>query len=190
MTTSDGKTYVYELYRHIQVKKPVMRIFEHKFLWSGTKDPRISSDLQTISPIKNIPGETRKVVELCFPQTRMYNDVEVVHLKMDCDDSDQAASPHIQHAVKHPIRVIAFDVELLHATKGYFGEKAKVIRRASGNGSAIEEPLATVDFDPVTKSFSYRLLNPEPGYDYRIMWPRPPLPKVNGKAKPAQAWKV
>lgn len=187
MTTSDGKTYIYEIYRHIQVKQPVMRAFTHKYTWTGTKDPKATSDLQKISPAKSIEGDTRKVITLTFPQPRIYNDVEILHLRMECDDTDQVAQPCISLNVQYPIRLISFDVELLSAPKGYFGENAKVCRKALEKGAAATiEDIAIVNFDSITKSFSYQLPNPEPGYEYFISWSKPPRSKAKVTSDP---WK-
>jgi hypothetical protein len=42
-TTLDGKRIQYEVHRHIQVKTAYMKSFEHRFQWTGTKDPVVSS---------------------------------------------------------------------------------------------------------------------------------------------------
>ena len=178
-TTSDGKNIVYELLRHIQIKRPVMTCFDHRFAWSGTKDPVIKSDLQIPSEVKTMDGETRKHVRMAFRQSRTYNDVEIVHILMEIDDSDGASQPFIGQRVESPVRLITFDVELLHVTSKYFGEVARLSRRLLDKPTAVEEYITTVKFNPMTKSFSYQLPNPEPGFQYLISWNKPPLPAAN-----------
>ncbi|MDB5797225.1 MAG: hypothetical protein JWP36_1127, partial [Paucimonas sp.] len=188
-TTSDGKTFVYELWRHIQVKRPALRKFEHRFEWSGTKVPLVRSDLQSVSPVADIPGETAKQVDLTFSQTRVYNEVEVVHILMDLDDSDGVSQPYLRQRVEAPIRLIAFDVELLHAPKQYNGEHAKLCRKSIEKGqSAVEQSLATVPFNAMTKSFAFQLHNPEPGFDYIFSWEKPPLASAARRRGDKKAW--
>ncbi|HEX5359925.1 MAG TPA: hypothetical protein VFW49_02320 [Fluviicoccus sp.] len=172
--TSDGDNITYEVFRHIQVKRPVMSFFKHKFSWSGTKDPQCESDLQNVTAPMPIPGETTRALNLKFKNPRVYNDVEIVHLRMKLDDSDHNSSPFLNQTVTAPIRLISFRVELLHATPAYFGKMASFKRKRIENGhSAIEETLETIAFDANTKSYFHQISDPEPGYHYKLAWEKP-----------------
>ncbi|WP_156954271.1 hypothetical protein [Paraburkholderia acidipaludis] len=177
-TTSDGLKATYEVVRHIQVKKPVMTSFEHKFFWSGSKSPRIESDIQTCGDVREIADDRRKFVRLKFPQARIYNDVEIIHIKMALDDSDKAASPYLSLQVEEPIRLVNFRVELLHrVAPHHLGQLATISQTPIENlEHAVKQEIATVAFDGVTRSFAYQVVNPEPGYIYTLEWQRDPPP--------------
>lgn len=172
--TSDGNNITYEVFRHIQVKRPVMSAFNHKFSWSGSKDPQCESDLQEVTTPVSIPGETTKQLKLKFKNARVYNDVEIVHLRMKLDDSDHKSLPFLNQTVKAPVRLISFRVELLHVNNSYYGKMASFKRKRIENGhAAIEEPLATIIFDVNTKSYFHQIADPEPGYHYTLTWEKP-----------------
>ncbi|MFT8276608.1 hypothetical protein ACMSSJ_13855 [Kerstersia gyiorum] len=183
-TTGDGDNYVYELFRHIQIKLPVLRYFDHNFTWSGSCDPKIESELQEtgdVKPRQNADGSAGSTVRLKFNEARLYNDSEIVHLKMNIDDSDQASSPHLAQSVMLPIRLLNFRVELLHAPPAYVRCVAKLSRRPIAQAKAEYEHLRDIRFDPVTKSYSHQETNPEPGYEYKLSWDRPSIRKRGKK---------
>lgn len=182
-TTADGRMATYEVFRHIQIKQPVMKNFDHKFGWSGTKDPVVSSDIQTCSEVRPIEGEGRKVVRLSFPRAKIYNDVEIIHIKMNLDDSDDRAEPYLSLRVDEPIRLISFRVELLHHNGRYIGQHATVTKTATSTTAPIPEQIATVAFDATTKSFYFQAVDPEPGYAYKIMWPKHAPAAARGRRK-------
>ncbi|WP_322997926.1 hypothetical protein [Castellaniella sp.] len=184
-STSDGKHYTYEQFRHIQVKKPYMRFFEHKFVWTGTNVPVVSSDLQRVKQPEVMEmehGSHGHCVKLEFLSTRIYNDAEVVHINMAVDDSDQRASPHISQKVEEPVRLLSWRIELLHATQSYYKNKAELTRKPIDKPGANKESIKSINFDVASKSYSANLPNPEPGYAYTLSWERPPLPR-NGRGK-------
>src|SRR5574343_533721 len=123
---SDGKHISYELFRHIQIKQPYMSSFKHKFSWSGTQQPKCESDLQEIGKTEDVPGRTTKSLELKFKKPRIYNDVEIIHVKMQIDDSDQKSGTYISQTVHMPIKLICFRVELLSADAKYNGRYASL----------------------------------------------------------------
>jgi hypothetical protein len=160
--------------RHIQIKRPFLRHINHRFNWSGSKEPVILSDIQTAGKPINVQGTTSQEVKLTFPTTRIYNDVEVVHMKMLLDDSDETSLTHLAQKVESPIRLLTYRVELLHVSNKYHGECAKLYRENFENGNAaVAEELQTIKFNPSTKSFDAKVPNPEPGYNYILAWPRP-----------------
>ncbi|AGW92097.1 hypothetical protein N234_18850 [Ralstonia pickettii DTP0602] len=190
-TTSDGQNITYELTRHIQIKTARMRSFEQRFCWTGTKLPVVKSDLHTASSITDVPNENLKKFKLTFPQTRIFNDVEIVQFQMQIDDSDEAAETQVTQMVEDPMRLIDFRVELLHMNGRYQGQKATVSRIALDRSiNAKDEVLDSIAFDPSTKSFSHKILNPEPGYAYKLAWPRNAVGAAKRTQKKAgQPWK-
>jgi hypothetical protein len=178
-TTLDGKNFVHETHRHIQIKTAFEKRFTHKFLWTGSKAPIVTSDLQTVSAVEPVAGENTKRVTLTFPRVRMFNEAEVVQLRMDIDDSDEIAQTYLRQRVDQPIRLIHFRVELLHASAKYFAQSALVTRCSTALDHAIPEELKRVPFDAVTKSFSHQIIDPDPGYQYQLSWPRPALQRKN-----------
>lgn len=184
-TTSDGLKATYEVVRHIHVKKPVMTCFEHRFFWSGSRPPRIESDIQTCGEIRDVADDRRKMVRLAFPQARIYNDVEIIHIKMALDNSDKAALPFLSLKVEEPIRLVNFRVELLHRVhEHHLGLNATISKTSIDNQKhAVSQEIDTVAFDGVTRSFEYKILNPEPGYVYKIEWQADPPPPVKRARK-------
>lgn len=172
--TSDGNTIIYELFRHMQIKTPCAGSFIHKFSWTGSTPPEIKSDIQEIGAINTVSGETTSSLKLKFKKAKVFNDVEVIHLKMNLDDSDKKSGTFLEHIVNAPINFISFKVELLHAKPSYFGKQATLTRKniEKGDRAAIEK-LGNYPFEATSKSFSCNLNNPEPGYSYRLEWERP-----------------
>lgn len=172
-TTTDGKIIVFETFRHIQIKSPTLRSYKHNFQWSGSKAPVVSSDLQSASAVYDVSGSAEKWFELKFHGTKIYNDVEVVHSKMQLDDSDGRSAQHIGQTVRSAIRLICFRVELLNADSQYLGKTASVTKRNLSVQAALDETLAVVHFDMMTKSYSWQITDPEPGYTYKLAWDKP-----------------
>lgn len=174
--STDGKNITYEVFRHIQIKRPCLSYFEHKFMWTGSIPPKCESDIQEIGSIDSIKGENTKSVKLKFKRAKVYNDVEVIHLKMKIDDSDQKSETYLQQAVKSPVSVICFRVELLYADLKYFGKNAILTRRETSKGHrASDEVIAHYQFDANAKSYHCNVNEPEPGYTYRLSWERPQI---------------
>lgn len=174
-STSDGKQIRYELFRHIQIKRPFMNSFTHNFVWTGSKLPEISSELQSVGKVKDNElkdGEMGKQVSLGFKETLLYNSCEIIHLLMEIDDSDEKSSPHLAFDVKEPIRSIHFRVELLHAKHDYH-EKAKLTCQNLDKLKGPIESESVLEFDSVSKCFSYLEKNPKVGYRYMLKWVRP-----------------
>jgi len=170
--TSDGNHITYELFRHVQIKIPYLAEFPHEFEWTGSKPPIIKSDLQKVMPVEEIPGKKTKRLPLKFTTPKVYNDVEVIHSKMELDDSDKKSQTMLRHWVKTPITLICFRVELLNCDASYFGKRAKVTRTKAETSSAIEEDLGFIAFDSNTKAFFHQIHHPEPGYHYKLEWDR------------------
>lgn len=172
-STSDGNKIQYETFRHIQNKVLVRDHMEHKFHWTGSKAPKITSCLQEIGEIQPVEDTAQSKVRINFKKPILFNEVEVVHLRMELDDSDHSSKTYVGLLVREPTKAITFKVELLHSKDKFNGTYAKILRndidRNKGNPP---KEIESVQFDSVSKSFEYILPNPSPGYRYSLEWER------------------
>lgn len=155
-----------------------MNEFRHNFMWSGSKEPSIQSDMQTVGNVIEITredGSKRKVVPLIFKDTLLYNSCEVIHLLMNIDDSDGVSKPFISLDINEPIKSIHFRVDLLHAQQNYYGNKAVLTCQSIEKHREEPRRLREVSFDPVSKSYSCLEVNPKAGYSYKLSWEKPNL---------------
>lgn len=183
-STTDGCIYSHTLIRHIQVKQIFMHSFSHCFQWSGSKEPNISSPIQSIKKVedlKNGDGSASTQYILGFPDLKLYNDCEIIYLEQEIDDSDNAAATFLGLRVEDPVRLITFKVELTHASQSY-RDVAKVTRHSIEFPKLEAEDITTVTFNTHTKTYTYIHANPEPGYYYKIEWKRPAVRK-RGRGK-------
>lgn len=173
-STSDGKTYFYEIFRHIQIKEAYKKSFKHRFFWTGSKEPIVSSLLQTASPVTTISSTNESEVELSFKEHRFYNDTEIVHVGMQIDDSDEKAQTFVCAAVHAPMRLLHFRVQLAHYnSSAHYSQCATLESRAiSANENSPFTPISTVKFDAASKSFEAMVPHPHPGNHYRLKWDR------------------
>lgn len=93
--TSDRLNYLYETFRHVQIKTAYKNTFDHGFFWTGTRKPIIKSSLQEVGSLTEGDPAEPKTVSLKFKEHRFYNDTEIVHVEMQLDDSDQASKPFL-----------------------------------------------------------------------------------------------
>jgi hypothetical protein len=172
-STSDGDNIQYETFRHIQNKALIRDHIEHEFRWTGSTPPKVTSCLQEVGDIQPVEGTARSKVRVNFKKPILFNEVEVVHLRMEINDSDHKSETYVGLLVREPTKTITFKVELLHAKQKYNGAYAKVLRGDldKNNGNPPKE-IASVKFDIVSKSFEYILPNPQPGYRYSLEWDR------------------
>lgn len=172
-STSDGNNIQYETFRHIQNKTLVRDHIEHKFHWSGSKPPQITSSLQEIDEIQPIDGTAQSKVKVNFKKPILFNEVEVVHLRMMLDDADHKSETYAGLMVREPTKTITFKVELLNSKNKYNGAHAKILRSdIDKNKGNLPKEIDSVKFDPVSKSFEYILPNPQPGFRYSLEWER------------------
>lgn len=170
--TDDGDSIVFESYKLIQVKCCIMQVFDIGFKWSGKHNPQISSDLQTVETyhFKNDVKEYDEA-KLKLRVPALYNQTTLIHFRTKTNDVEHLSEPKVELAVKYPIEYIQVNVILGY--KSSFCSPAKVERiRMDGNLPQSYETLDSTPFDTVTKQYSYRLINPEPGYFYKISWVR------------------
>ena len=172
-STSDGNIIQYETFRHIQNKTLVRDYIEHQFHWTGSIPPKISSCLQELGEIQPVEGTAKSKIRVNFRKPTLFNEVEVVHLRMEIDDSDHKSETCVGLLVGEPIKVITFKIELLHSKMKYSGTYAKILRGdIDKNNVNPPTEIASVKFDTVSKSFEYILANPKPGYRYSLEWDR------------------
>lgn len=169
--TEDGKHITHEVYKDIQCKQSIMPEYVHGFKWSGTIEPKISSNLQGYGPITKStnPNDYDKVV-FNFKAPLLYNQSAVLHVIMELNDCDGQAKPYIESKIDNPIQVIAYRIELLHKGgkyKGFATISKKPINSAISVGYQTLEKLS---FNHLTKSYEYFLQMPEAGHFYRIEW--------------------
>ncbi|HWZ21691.1 MAG TPA: hypothetical protein VNW06_03505 [Cytophagaceae bacterium] len=168
-STPDGNHVHYELHKFIQCKKLIMDSHKHEFKWSGTIDPKVTSTQQNF--IRIIPainkGEMDNAV-LKFKKPLIYNEISLVEIIMDMDDSDHRSLKLVGHAVKETIHLLSFAVELKHLKTS---KDARLCRRMLN--SATQQDIETIEFvkfDSTSRTYRYNLFNPEPGYHYRLDW--------------------
>lgn len=188
-STIDGKQVVHETFRQIQIKHAFLTKIDHRYFWTGSKPPTITSSLQKLGNTTKDPSTEYNVVEVAFPHARYFNDTEIVHLRSKMDDSDERSETFASLLIEYPTKLINFRVELLHCGKpSHASMVAYIERRLKGAMSAPYEQLATVTFDITSRCFEYLLPNPEPGFNYRIRWDRPRVQAPGrGKKRGAQA---
>lgn len=183
-TTTDGKNVIYETFRQIQIKHAFLTKIDHRYFWTGSKPPKISSLLQKIGPTTKDKETEYDVVEVKFPSPRFFNETEIVHLRSTMDDSDEKSDTHASLLVEQPSRLIQFRIELLHCTHPiHSGMVAKVERRLKKANSSQFESITDVNFDVPSRSFEYAIVGPEPGFVYRIRWDRPKTKGNQGTSK-------
>jgi len=169
-STLDGKNIVFESYRFIQCKDLLLSEYEHKYYWTGSQKPKISSNnLNFVSLIEN-PQEY-DVAKFRMETPLKYNETGVLNIKMDINDSDKKSSTHLEMTVREPVRFFQFRVELKHS----IGDRENAIlkrKKVSNASSGSYKEVCTVSFDAHTKSYEHILTSPEVGYAYRLEWNR------------------
>lgn len=171
-STTDGKHVRYEVFRHIQCRQMLMSGFRHGYKWTGSRKPRITSDLQSVRTPVDGGASDYDHVELVFQRPLLYGDATVVHHAMEMDDSDGASAPHVEFRVHEPVQLIVWRVELRHLPRQYRKEARVTRRRIDARFNARPEHLAQVRFDALARGYEYHVTRPEPGYFYCLEWDR------------------
>lgn len=187
-STTDGKNIIHETFRQIQVKRTYLSEIEHRYKWTGSKKPIITSHLQALGAESLDESTGFNIRKVIFERPKFCNDTEVVHLRSSLDDSDEKSDTHVSLLVDLPTTIVQFRIELLHCAKPAHASMNAIVERKRGTVMRSEyERIAEVRFDMTSRSFEYLLKYPEPGYEYRIRWDRPPvpMPRTRGKKKAA-----
>ena len=167
--TENGKNICYEVRKHIQSKKFVLRHYHHKFKWSGSNEPKIFSDLQEVLLTTRGNNIEYDEIKLKFKKPLFYNEIGLIHLKMDLDDSDNKSKPYLAIKVEEPTKMIQFQCVLKYKPDGY-DNKARLYRYKINSPIFSESTIKKVNFDLITKSYDETVYNPDVGYYYVLKW--------------------
>ena len=169
--TDDGIKSTFETFRLIQCKRMFLSQIEYKFKWSGSLMPKIWSKSQIIESIVH-HDDVRQwdSALLKFRKPLMYNESTVVHIKTENDDHDGSAKPYIYCRLETPIDIMQFRVLLAYKPDGY-SEKAIFERKPISQDIDSEfEYIESVDFNVLYKQYYHVIVDPSPGYIYRLRW--------------------
>ncbi len=169
--TTDGKHIIYETYKLLQCKKPILTEMDYNFKWSGSIMPKITSDLQDVINVvdeKN-PDSYDKAI-LKFKKPLHYNQNSVLHFKAELDDVDGKSLPHVETRVIDEIDIIHYRIILKNKNDNYDSNAILTRCKMNSKMSAKFEKIKEIEFDKTTKSYEYHLLNPDVQYYYRITW--------------------
>ena len=88
------------------------------------------------------------------------------------NDVDKVSEPKVELCVKYPIEYIQITVSLGYKVSDY--NAPAVLKRIKLNSDLPSDytNVDSVPFDPIHKQYQYRLINPEPGYFYKLVWER------------------
>lgn len=169
--SSDGVKSTFEVFRMIQSKRFYLAEIPYNFKWTGSTPPQLSSRSQIIANVKYNPNKTQwDGAVIRFPQPLKYNECAVVNVKTENDDYDNTAQPHLSSKLEAPIDVITFRVLLAYKPNS-FNTPAKLLRKRIGTEiDGGYETLESIPFDREHKLYYHCLINPEPGYIYKIEW--------------------
>ena len=168
--TADGVKGIYERYRIIQSKRLVMNSIWFQFKWSGSKMPRLSSNLQTIEGNPIDGGKDYDRIKLIFKNPLRFNDTATIHFRAEVDDIDGKAAPYDCYKVETPIQLIHFRITLKHKPND-FNKPAKLQRCLIDSPRHTNfETIENIPFDQNSKSYQYDVNHPKVGYFYRILW--------------------
>lgn len=169
--TDDGENIQFETHKLIQVKCAIMQCFNVGFKWSG-EDIKIHSDLQTVDKItKNGAGEYDQA-SLKLRNPALYNETTVIHFKTIANDAKRVSIPKVEVCVSYPIEFIQITVLLGYKPDNYTNTAKIEKRKIKSNLPQDYSTISSIPFDNKCKQYSYCLINPEPGYFYRLVWDR------------------
>lgn len=169
--TDDGERSTFETYRLIQCKRMFLSQIEYKFKWSGSLMPKIWSNSQIVDDIiHNDDVQQWDSAILKFKKPLTYNESTVVHIKTENDDHDGTAKPYIYCKLESPIDIMQFRVLLAYKADDY-AEKAVFERKLISQEIDTDyEYLESVPFNSLYKQYYHVVVDPSPGYIYRLRW--------------------
>lgn len=93
-----------------------------------------------------------------------------MHIKTENDDYDGTAKPYIYCKLESPIDIMQFRVLLAYKSTEY-KEKAIFERKLISQEIDAEfEYLESVEFNSLYKQYYHVVVDPAPGYIYRLRW--------------------
>lgn len=169
--SKDGKKSTLDTYRMIQCKRLFLTEIHFNFKWTGTKMPKLSSDIQSIEKVRhNKDGNKWDDAVIKFNRPLRYNECTVMNIKSENDDIDNTAKPWLSCKLSAPIDMINYQIMLSYKKDGFnqpaFFERKKIDSDVDGDFEYIE----SVEFDEGNKIYRFCIVNPEPGYIYRLRW--------------------
>lgn len=169
--TDDGIKSTFEIFRLIQCKRMFLSQIEYKFKWTGSLMPKIWSNSQVIDNVVHHDDSKQwDSAILKFKKPLTYNESTVVHVKTENDDHDGMAKPFIYCRLESPIDIMQFRVLLAYKPEGY-AEKAVFERKLiSQEIDSDYEYIESVDFNCLYKQYYHVVVDPSPGYIYRLRW--------------------
>lgn len=170
--SKDGIKSTLDTYRMIQCKRLFLTDIHFNFKWTGTKMPVLSSKTQTIENVShndNCNKWDEAVVK--FNRPLRYNECTVMNIKSDHDDVDNTAKPWLSCKLVNPIEMITYHVMLFHIKRMVIMNLLFLsVRKLIWMLMAILNIIESVAFDGGNKVYSFSIVNPEPGYIYRLRW--------------------
>ena len=133
--------------------------------------PRIFSNSQMIENIvHHDDAQQWDSAVLKFKKPLTYNESTVLHVKTENDDHDGTAKPYIYCKLETPIDIMQFRVLLAYKPTDYC-EKAIFERKLISQEIDAEfEYLDSIDFNSLYKQYYHVVVDPAPGYIYRLRW--------------------
>lgn len=167
----DGVRSEFEVFRTIQCKRLFLTEIPYNFKWTGSKAPEITSIAQDIDPLNHVDDkDVWDTTKIRFREPLKYNECTVIHIKTENDDCDNTAKPWISSRLNAPINFMVFRVMLAYKPDEYMlpaiFERKKIDTQIDGDYVRID----SVTFDKQHKCYYYTVVNPEPGYIYRLRW--------------------
>lgn len=167
----DGQRSTFDVYRLIQCKRLFLKEISYNFKWSGTRMPEITSNTHSIKNVShNADKEKWDDASIIFNRPLRYNESTVINIKTTNDDFDGQAKPWLSCKLESPIEMMVYRVLLPYKPNEYNSnatfERKKIDTQIDGEYEHIE----SVPFNSGNKQYSYCIVNPEPGYIYRLRW--------------------
>jgi len=171
--TADSSNIIFETYKLIQSKRPVLIEKDWNFKWSGTVPPKISSETHEVIDVMDLknPDHYDKAI-LKFKKPLRYNETAIAHIKCELNDSDHKSKTHVEMRINYEVDIIHFRIILKYKKTGQNHKAVLERKKTDSQVNSDYEKLETIAFDDQTKSFEYNLMYPEVGYFYRIRWDR------------------
>lgn len=169
--SKDGQKSTFDTYRLIQCKRLFLTEIPYRFKWSGTRNPVLTSNAQTIENVHHYKDKNQwDGASIKFNRPLRYNECTVVNVKTENDDFDGTAKPWISCNLQTPIEMMLFRVMLSYKPDTFNApaifERKKIDTEIDGDF----EYLESVDYDAGNKLYSFCKVNPEPGFIYRLRW--------------------
>lgn len=167
----DGDNIYFETYKLIQAKCSVLHYFDLGLKWSGTQCPEVESSLQDVECYKESHNATEyDTAKLRLKRPVLYNETAIIHCKTRINDADHKSETKVEVSVKYPIELINITIELAHKEANKPARYMK--KRIESDVPQDYELINSIPFNEKTRQYEYSLINPDPGYFYKIEWDR------------------